>query len=187
MGLEVLDLNSGQRTLIHKTSRVVWNARFSPDGQWIAYQMTFRDPPRTRDEEPDCTPPSIELRIYSMRSKTDSALKISVPKEWDTVKSFNWSPDSKRLALTVGTTDCDYPGSANGVFITTLDLKSQIRASGGDMSFEPVFSPDGSALAYVDFSDSPARLVRYDITTGVRTLIRRATETDNYYQLIDWK
>jgi Tol biopolymer transport system component len=186
-GLEVLDLSSGQRTLIHKTSKVVWDAKFSPDGQWIAYLMTFRDPPKTRDNEPSCAPPSIELRIYSMRTKVDSAVRVAAPKEWDSVKSFNWSPDSKRLVLTVGTTDCDYPGSANAVFVTTLDLKSQIRVSAGDMSFEAFFSPDGSAVAYVDFSDSPARLFRYDITTGVRSLIRRATDADNFYRLLDWR
>jgi Tol biopolymer transport system component len=188
MGLESLDVASGQRTLIHKTAKVVWNAKFSPDGQWIAYQMTLRDPPRTKDDEPNCTPPSIGLRIYSMRTKKDAPITISAaPKDWDDIKSFSWSPDSKQLSLTLGTTDCDYPGSANGVFVTTLDLKSQVRASSGNMSIEPVFSPDGAFLAFVDFSDSPAKLIRYDMITGARTLIRQATQADNYYHLLDWK
>src|SRR5262245_58062027 len=56
MGIEILDVPSGRRTLIHKTSRVVWSAKFSPDGQWIAYQITLHDPPRAKsDDEPDCT------------------------------------------------------------------------------------------------------------------------------------
>jgi Tol biopolymer transport system component len=71
----------------------------------------------------------------------------SAPKDWDNVKSFNWSPDSKRLAVMLGTTDCDYPGSANGVFVTSLDLKSQSRVSPTGMALDPVFSPDGSAVA----------------------------------------
>jgi len=187
MGLEVLDVRSGQRTLIHKTNRVLWSAKFSPDGQWIAYQITLRDPPRTTDDEPNCTPPTIGLRVYSIRGKTDDAVRIVAPKDWENVKSFNWSPDSKRLTLTIGTTDCDYPGSANGVFTTTLDMKSQARVSLGDMSFEPMFSPDGSAIAYVDFSDSPAKLMRYDMTTRARTLIRQATQEDNYFHLLEWK
>lgn len=187
MGLEVLDVPSGQRTLIHKTNRVVWNAKFSPDGQRIAYEMTLRDPPRTKDDEPSCAPPTIGLRVYSIRSKTDDAVRIAAPKDWENVKSFNWSPDSKRLALTLGTTDCDYPGSANGVFITTLDMKSQVRASVGEMSFEPAFSPDGSSIAFVDFSDSPAKLMRFDMTTRARTLIRQATQEDNFFHLIEWR
>jgi len=190
MGLEILDVGSGQRTLIHKTSKVVWSAKFSPDGQWIAYQITVHDPPRTADDEPDCTPPTIGLRIYSINSKKDSAVTISVaPKDWQNVKSYNWSPDSKHLALTLGTVDCDYPGEANGVFITSVDSKLQVRASLRNMSFEPVFSPDGKALAFIDFSgpDSRAELIRYELTTGVRTLIRRAPGSDNYYRLLDWK
>jgi len=181
---------TGQRALIHKARKVVWSAKFSPDGQWIAYQITLYDPPRTKDDEPDCTPPTIGLRIYSTRTKTDSAVTIAgAPKDWQNVKSFAWSPDSKRLALTLGTVDCDYPGSAAGVFITSIDLKSQIRASVSELAFEPAFSTDGKAVAFVDFSgpDSRARLIRYDLATGARTLIRRATEADNYYRLLGWK
>jgi len=105
------------------------------------------------------------------------------------VKSYSWSPDSKRLAITLGTVDCDYPGSANGVFITSLDLRSQVRASLGELSFEPLFSLDGNSIAFVDFSDSDsrARLIRYDLATGTRTLIQRAPESDNYYRLLGWK
>jgi dipeptidyl aminopeptidase/acylaminoacyl peptidase len=188
MGLEVLEIASGQRTLIHKTTKVVWSAKFSPDGDWIAYQITLRDPPRTKDDEPDCTPPTIGLRIYSLRKKTDSAVTIAAaPKDWTNVKSFNWSPDSKRLAVMIGTTDCDYPGDANGVFVTTLDLKSQLRASTSDMSLDPVFSPDGSAVAFVDASEPSAKLMRFEPATGTRTLIRRATPTNNSYHLLDWK
>jgi len=55
------------------------------------------------------------------------------------------------------------------------------------MSLEPVFSPDGAAVAFVDFSDSPSKLIRYDMTPGVRTLIRRATLEDNYFHLLAWK
>jgi Tol biopolymer transport system component len=109
------------------------------------------------------------------------------PKSWENVRSYNWSPDSKRLAVTLGTTDCDYPGSANGVFVTSIDMKSQIRASTGDMSFEPIFSPDRSAISYVDFSDPQARLIRYDFASAVRTLVRIATPEDNYYRILDWK
>ena len=114
---------------------------------------------------------------------------VGAPKDWQNVKSFVWSPDSKRLALTLGTVDCDYPGSAAGVFITSIDSKSQTRASVSELAFEPAFSPDGKAVAFVDFSDpdSRARLIRYDLATGTRTLIRRATDADNYYRLLDWK
>jgi len=101
-------------------------------------------------------------------------------------RSYTWSPDSKRLALTLGTTDCDYPGSANGVFITTLDRKLQTKASQGDMAFEPVFSPDGSSVAFVDFSDSPAAcFARHHDRREVSH--PASHEENNYYRLLDWR
>jgi hypothetical protein len=30
-------------------------------------------------------------------------------------------------------------------------------------------------------------LIRYDLATGAGTLIRRATDADNYYRLLGWK
>lgn len=186
-GLEVLDVSTGQRTLLHKTKNIVWDARYSPDGRFIAYQMTSHEPVGSGDE-PDCTPPTLGLWIYSLTDDTDGQVTFtSAPTAWDDVKTFEWSPDSKRIVLTLGTTDCDYPGSEDGVFLTTPDLKVQNQISPTNMSFEPVFSPDGSAVAFVDLSEPPARLLLYDLTTGELRLIRRATEEDNYYRLLDWR
>src|SRR5437667_9533689 len=148
-GLEVLDLPRGRRTLIHKTGKVVWNAKFAPDGQWIAYEMTFRDPPRTKNDEPDCTPPSIGLRLYSMRTKADMAVTISAaPRDWNNVKSFDWSPDSKRLALTAGTTDCDYPGSASRIHDISRSESAETRFGRRNVAVAPVFSCQNSAVIF---------------------------------------
>jgi len=116
--------------------------------------------------------------LYSIATKSDSAVTDrSAPRDWDKRPFVHWSPDSKRLALTLGhhrlrlsrpaPTECSSP---------TLDRKLQTKASKATWRLEPVFSPDGSSVAFVDFSDSPARLFRFDITTGARSLIQRATE-----------
>ncbi len=186
-GLEVLDIRSGQRTLLHKTKNIVWDARYSPDGHFIAYQMTTHEPVRS-DDEPSCEGPTIGLWIYSLANHTDRQVTFaSAPAKWDNVKTFNWSPDGKRIALTLGTTDCDYPGSEDGVFLTTPDLGVQNQISSSTLSFEPVFSPDGSAVAFLALSGPAAGLLRYDLTTGELTLIRRATQEDDYYRLLDWR
>ena len=103
------------------------------------------------------------------------------------MKNFSWSPDGRRIALTLGTTDCDYPGSENGVFLTNLEQNQQARLSTGDMAFEPAFSPDGAAVAFIDFSQPLAKLMRYQISSGKLQLIRQATQDGNYYSLLDWK
>lgn len=184
-GLEVLDISTGRRALLHKTKNIVWDARYSPDGHFIAYLMTSHE--NGSGDEPSCLGPTIGLWVYSLTGHTDRRVTFaSAPAAWDNVKTFTWSPDGKRIALTLGTTDCDYPGSENGIFLTTVDLKVQSQISPATMSLEPVFSPDGSAIAFVDFSEPPARLLRYDLTTGEIRLIRRATQEDNYYTLLDW-
>ena len=66
--LEVLDVATGARTLLHKASNVVWDAKFSPDGKFIAYRKTVGEPASSHqgsdDDEPDCGSPDTELRLY---------------------------------------------------------------------------------------------------------------------------
>jgi Tol biopolymer transport system component len=186
-GLEILDLATGQRSFVHRAQDIVWDARFSPDGRYVAYRMTVSEPDRS-DDDPDCTPPTLGLRLYSMDRQTDVPVIIrGAPENWEDVKTYEWSPDSKQIALTLGPVACDYPGDAADVFVTSVDLKFQMRLSTSGMSFEPAFSPDGLSVAFVDFSNSPARLFRYDLAGRASTLIRRATEQNNYYHLYGWR
>ena len=186
-GLEVLDVATGKRVLVHKTSKVVWDATFSPDGKQIAYRMTVKDPPAATDEEPNCESPTLGLRVHSLADGSDRALVIRAPKDWEDVKSYAWSPDGNRIAIMVGTVGCDYPGDAVSIFLTSLDSKSQLRISTSSMALDPVFSPDGSELAFSDAQEIPARLVRYNLATGALVLIARGTESENYFHLHAWK
>ncbi|MDP9280421.1 MAG: hypothetical protein M3P00_13470 [Gemmatimonadota bacterium] len=185
-GLEILDVATGKRTLVHKTSKVVWDASFSPDGKHIAYRTTIKDPPPATDDEPNCEPPTLGLRLFTLADGSDRALEIRAPKEWEDVKGYAWSPDGSRIAVMVGTVDCDYPGSAVGVFLASLDAKSQIRISKSSMALDPVFSPSGSEIAFADAAQSPARLMRYNLASGALTLIVAGTETENYFHLHGW-
>jgi len=111
----------------------------------------------------------------------------AAPKEWDNVKNFAWSPDGRRIAVTLGTTDCDYPGSGAGVFLTDVDQRQQLRISTSVLSVEPTFSPDGTAVAFVDVSESRSKLMLYDISSRGLRLLCQASEQANYYTLRDWK
>lgn len=184
-GLEVLDIASGKSALIYKSETIVWDARYSPDGKYIAYVMTLHEPERDPDGM-DCTPPTLGLFLYSIEQKTSKQVTVkNAP--GDDMKNFAWSPDGKHIALTLGATECDYPGSTAAVFLTDISQTHQVRLSTGDMAFEPAFSPDGSAVAFVDFSNSPAKLMRYTIASGKLDLIRQASPESNYYSLRDWK
>jgi len=187
-GLEVVDIVDGKRRLLLKSATIVWDARYSPNGKYIAYIMTLRQPPPATDEEPDCTPPTLGLWLYSIGQKTSVQIVISAaPKDWEDVKNFAWSPDSQHIALTLATPDCDYPGGAAAVFLTDLSQTHQARISTGEMAFEPAFAPDGSAVAFIDLSSSQAKLMRYSVSSGRLDMIRQAPPESNYYSLRDWK
>ena len=187
-GLEAVELASGKRTMVHRTKAVVWDASYSPDGKYIAYRMTVRDPPPATDEEPDCGGPTIGLWIYSFVEHNSAQVVIrAAPTDWDDVKNFAWSPDSRRIALSLGTTDCDYPGSAAGVFLTDVEQKQQLRISTSSLSVEPTFSPDGTRVAFVDVSESQSKLMLYEIGSRSLRLLSQASEQANYYTLLSWK
>jgi Tol biopolymer transport system component len=187
--LEVLDVATGTRTLLHKASNVVWEAKFSPDGKFIAYQKTVGEPASSvqgsEDDEPDCGSPNTELRLYSLIDGADTA--VSIPRAPPSVYNFSWSPDSRRLAIELGTEDCGSPSGDAAVFVTSVDQKVQKQISTSSPSVQPAFSPDGSAIAFVDSSQFPTRLFRYDLASETRSVIRRASTKENDYSLLEWK
>ena len=187
--LEVLDVATGTRTLVHRAGNVVWDAKFSPDGKFIAYQKTVGEPASSvqgsEDDEPDCSSPNKELRVYSLIDDFDTA--VNIPKAPPSVYNFTWSPDSRRLAIELGTEDCTSPSGDAAVFVTSVDQKVQKQISTSSPSVQPAFSPDGSAIAFVDSSQFPARLFRYDLSSETRSVIRRASAKENDYLLLEWK
>jgi len=187
--LEVLDVATGTRTLLHKASNVVWDAKFSPDGKFIAYRKTVGEPASSvqgsEDEEPDCSSPDTEVRLYSLIDGSDTAVNIA--KAPPSVYNFSWSPDSRRLVIELGTEDCTSQSGDAAVFVTSVDQKVQKQISTSSPSVEPAFSPDGSAVAFVNSSQPPARLIRYDLASETRSVIRQASGKENDYQLLDWK
>jgi Tol biopolymer transport system component len=187
-GLEAIEFASGKRTMIHRTEGIVWDARYSPNGRYIAYSVTIRNPPLATEEEPNCLGPTLGLWIYSFAEHNSAQVVIrAAPTEWDNVKNFAWSPDGRRIAITLGTTDCDYPGSGAGVFLTDVEQKQQLRISTSILSVEPAFSADGTAVAFVDVSESRSKLMLYEIGSRSLRLLSQASEQANYYTLLDWK
>jgi Tol biopolymer transport system component len=68
-----------------------------------------------------------------------------------------------------------------------VDQKQQFRISTSILSVEPAFSPDGTAVAFVDVSESRSKLMLYEIVSRRLRLLCQASEQANYYTLQDWK
>jgi hypothetical protein len=94
---------------------------------FIAYQKTVGEPASSvqgsEDDEPDCSSPNTELRLYSLINCSDTA--VSIPKAPPIVYNFSWSPDGRRIAIELGTEDCGSPSGDAAVFVTSVDQKIQ--------------------------------------------------------------
>ena len=189
--LEVLDLATAKRTLLHKADNVVWEAQFSPDGKFIAYTKTVTEPqssnqPGKDDDEPDCANPPIDLHLYSLADGSDTAVTFHNLKTPDTVYHFSWSPDSRRIVLELGTNDCGYPSGDAAVFVTSVDQKYQVCISTASPAIEPRFSPDGTAVVFVDYSRPPHPMLRYEFRSRTLKRLDRPGGHEEY-RLMDWK
>lgn len=189
--LEAVDVASGKRSILHKADDVVWTAQFSPDGKYIAYTKTVTPPDDSRqsadDDEPDCSNPPMELHLLAVRDSADTTVKMRDPKAPDSVYHFVWSPDSRRIALELGTPDCGYPAGDAAVFVISVDQKEQLKVSNESASYAPAFSPDGLGVVFMDASHDPVRLWRYDFAgKSLKPLtVNGASLTDE--QLLEWK
>jgi Tol biopolymer transport system component len=189
--LEVVHVHSGKRDLVFQAPdlRHIFDAEYSPDGSHIAFTLSQPPPPASREEEPDCSEPELHLWVLAVNSKSLVEIDLSrVQKEWTNVKDFAWSPDGKFLAVGIGTVDCDYPGTANGVFITSLDQKVQFKLSRGQQSLGALFAPDGKQVVFTDYGDygTHPQLVIGELATRKLTPIP-TTRSDEVPTALDWK
>jgi len=153
--LETVNVETGKRQVLFEApeQRGIFTAHYSPGGSHIAFMMSQPPPPAPPADEPECGHSDLRLWVLAVGSKTPVEINLSrMQPQWTNVKDFAWSPDGKRLTVGIGTNDCDYPGSANGVFVTSLDQTVQFKLSRGEQSLRAIFSPDGKKAVFTEYT-----------------------------------
>jgi dipeptidyl aminopeptidase/acylaminoacyl peptidase len=163
--LYLLSVNGGEAEPLTDVKSSVGNFEWSPDGRWIAFTMTD---PKTEEEEKNdkakndfrWVNENLKLaRLYVLPVQKDANGKRE-PRKLTTenyhVTEFDWSNDGSRIAFTHAKTPI-----ANDW--TTADV-SIIEVTGGKVTVlantkaaesNPLFSPDGKAIAIIVTDDPP--------------------------------
>src|SRR5215470_3456956 len=116
------------------------------------------------DDGPDCTGGSLALILQNM--KTKQLVDVPLPKGFDTVLDFSLSPEENAIAVTYGVVGCDYPGDRARIFLVSLpDMKLTSISPDDRLSVKPVWTPDGKAVVYTDYTGSESPLVAFDLVT----------------------
>jgi len=180
--LETVNVGTGKRETIYKAETTIWQAKYAPDGQSIAFVMAEVAPKRkTGDEdEPECGGPQTDLWILPLDSK--KPVKIM-----DRAFDFDWSPEGRWLAIEVGTDDCTYPPGDSAVFISSPDGKQQFQLSKNAPSINARFSPDSKRVMFVEFD--AGRLVIGDLQSRELTTLAGDSRRPGTYilRICDWQ
>jgi len=146
----------------------VASARWSPDGQWIAYLLTVPEDPavvaaRRRGQDVIvATELNRPVRLWVRRASGGEP--VALTPAMHTAKDFAWAPDSRTLAVqTTERSDADQDQMYRRIWRVTTDggtpqLLTPTRGKLGPMSW----SPDGTRLAFlgaVSFNDPLAQSV----------------------------
>src|SRR5215470_2081376 len=116
------------------------------------------------DDGPDCTGGSLALILQNV--KTKQLVDVPLPKGFDTVLDFSFSPEENAIAVTYGVVGCDYPGDRARIFLVSLpDMKLTSISPDDRLSVKPVWTPDGKTVVYSDYSGSDSPLVALDLAT----------------------
>jgi TolB protein len=154
--LLVADADGENPRMILETLSPIMSPAWSADGQWLAYV-------------------SFEKRrsaVYVQRVRTGERVRVSAKAGINGAPSF--SPDGKRLALTLG-------GANGNPDIYILDLQSQdLKRITDDPAIdtEAVWSPDGTSLYFTSDRAGAPQIYRIGTNAGDRP--RRMTFTGSY-------
>ena len=151
------------------------SAEYSPGGKYLGILASpsvadqnraprAADASAAEDDGPDCTGASLGLILQNTGTK--QLVDVPFPKGFDTVLDFSFSPDERTIAVTFGVVGCDYPGERARVYLVSLPEMRLAPVSPADrLSVKPVWTPDGKAIVYSDYTGSDSPLVALQLAT----------------------
>lgn len=173
-GVKSLSLTDATGEITAKVEYAI-SAEYSRNGKYLGIlgNSTIADqkaPPApvaqapAEDDGPDCTGGSLALILQNV--KTKQLVDVPLPKGFDTVLDFSFSPEENAIAVTYGVVGCDYPGDRARIYLVSLPEMKLTPISPEDrLSVKPVWTPDGKSLVYSDYTGSDSPLVAFDLAT----------------------
>ena len=154
-----------------------YSPAWSPDGRRIAFLREFREAGKPRFSEVMIIPAlgGQETKITQVHATRENGPYFN--------PGLSWSPDGKYLA----TAEKNPQEDRNGVILISMESGEKKRLSNPETTFlhlEPVFSPDGRAVAYLENrypTVGRVRIVSLD-STNDRVLLERP----GYMTDLDW-
>jgi TolB protein len=154
--LFVADADGANQQKILEYRYPIMSPAWSPDGQWLAY-VSFE---------------SKHSAVYVQLVKTGERRQVSARAGVNGAPA--WSPDSKRLALTLG-------GSGGNPDIYVLDLTTQALTRVTDdpaIDTEPEWAPDGKSLYFTSDRAGSPQIYQIGLQSGAHP--KRLTFGNNY-------
>jgi TolB protein len=154
--LIVADADGENQRLVLESRYPLMSPSWSPDGQWLAY-VSFE---------------SKRSAVYVQLVRTGERRQVSARAGINGAPV--WSPDGKKLALTLG-------GSSGNPDIYTLELQTQNLTRLTEdpaIDTEPAWSPDGKSIYFTSDRAGGPQIYRIGVNPGDRP--KRITFTGNY-------
>jgi TolB protein len=154
--LIVADTDGENPRVVLDSAQPIMSPAWSADGQWLSY-VSFE---------------SKRSAVFVQRVRTGERRKVSARAGINGAPS--WSPDGRKLALTLG-------GSGGNLDLYVLDLATQELARVTDdpsIDTEPVWSPDGGSLFFTSDRAGGPQIYRVGLRQGDRA--KRITFSGSY-------
>jgi TolB protein len=154
--LIVADTDGENPRVVLDSAQPIMSPAWSADGQWLAY-VSFE---------------SKRSAVFVQRVRTGERRKVSARVGINGAPS--WSPDGRKLALTLG-------GSGGNLDLYVLDLATQALTRATDdpsIDTEPVWSPDGGSLFFTSDRAGGPQIYRVGLRQGDRA--KRITFSGSY-------